>query len=80
MASNTTDVLYKANKNPNDAPDDGLPPVDFAVGMYNLSSQGSGLEEFEGDVDELAFYNNYVLTPDQILARSNQKAISGPVH
>jgi len=25
-------------------------------------------EEFEGDIDEVAFYNNYILTPDQVLA------------
>src|SRR5439155_13794633 len=41
-------------------------PADFAVGSYNRAS-GLG-EEFHGDIDEVAFYNGYVLTPAQVLA------------
>ena len=62
VASNLS-VNYAANVSPTE---DGREPADLAIGAYNL---GSGLgEEFEGDVDEVAFYNGYVLTPDQVLA------------
>ena len=57
-----TGPVYAANASPTA---DGRTPADFAVGSYNAGS-GYG-EEFEGDVDEVAFYNNYALTPDQIL-------------
>jgi len=49
----------------NDSPDDALPPADFAIGSYNAASNFG--EELEGDIAEVALYNNYVLTPDQIL-------------
>ena len=62
VATNSS-ANYAANVNPTE---DGRAPADLAVGSYNLAS-GLG-EEFEGDIDEVAFYNNYVLTPDQILA------------
>jgi hypothetical protein len=39
----------------------------LAVGSYNAASI-LGNNPYEGDVAELAFYNNYVLTPDQIMA------------
>ena len=42
-----------------------LAPADFAVGSYNAAS-GFG-EELEGDIAEVALYNNYILTPAQIL-------------
>ena len=64
VATNTA-AQYKANLEVNDPPDDALPPADFAVGSYNAAS-GFG-EEFEGDIAEVAFYNSYLLTPDQIL-------------
>ena len=64
VASNTA-AHYKANLAVNDPPDDALPPVDFAVGSYNAASRFG--EELEGDIAEVAFYNNYTLTPDQIL-------------
>jgi Concanavalin A-like lectin/glucanases superfamily len=57
-----TGPVYAANASPTA---DGRTPADFAIGSYNAAS-GYG-EEFEGDVDEVAFYNNYALTPDQIL-------------
>ena len=62
VATNNS-VLYTANTNPTE---DGTPATDLAVGSYNAAS-GFG-EEFEGDIDEFALYNNYRLTPDQILA------------
>jgi hypothetical protein len=66
VAANTNlSCNYAANVNPTF---EGRPPADLAIGMYNLASQGSDFEEFDGDVDEFAFYNNYVLTPDQIMA------------
>jgi len=58
-------AIYAANTNPTEDPANH-PPADLAIGSYNLAS-GLG-EEFEGDVAEVAFYNNYVLTPDQVLA------------
>ena len=64
VASNTA-ALYKANLEVNDSPDEALPPADLAIGSYNASS-GFG-EELEGDISEVALYNNYALTPDQIL-------------
>jgi len=63
VASNTA-ALYAANVNP---PEDAGVPADFAVGSYNAKS-GLGSNPFEGSVDEVAIYNNYVLKPDQILA------------
>lgn len=57
-------VIYKANTNP---PEDDLPPADLAVGAYNAAS-GLGSNPFEGDIDEVAIYNNYLLTAEQILA------------
>jgi len=57
-------ALYAANVNP---PEDGGVAADLGVGAYNAKS-GLGNNPFEGNIDELAIYNNYVLTPDQILA------------
>lgn len=62
VATNDT-ASYAANANPTQ---DGLTPADLAVGSYNAASNFG--EEFEGDVDEFAFYNSYTLTPEQILA------------
>ncbi len=63
VASNTA-ALYAANMNP---PEDGGTPADLAIGSYNEAST-LGNNPFEGDVDEVAFYNGFVLTPEQILA------------
>lgn len=63
VASNTA-AIYAANVNPAEG---GATPADFAVGSYNAAS-GLGNNPFEGDIDEVAFYNGYVLTPDQVLA------------
>ena len=56
-------ALYAANTNP---PEDLGVPADFAVGAYNAAST-LGNNPFEGDIDEVAFYNGFLLTPDQIL-------------
>jgi len=63
VASNTT-ALYSANINP---PEDGGEPADLGIGAYNAKS-GLGSNPYEGNIDELAIYNNYLLTPEQILA------------
>ena len=62
-ANTNLSANYAANIDPTE---DGRTPTDLAIGSYNLASTLG--EEFEGDVDEFAFYNNYVLTPAQILA------------
>jgi len=64
VATNSA-ASYAANTNPTEDPANH-PPADFCVGSYNLAS-GLG-EEFEGDIAEVAFYNNYLLTTNQILA------------
>lgn len=63
-AATNTAALYAANRA---VTEDGEPPADLAVGSYNAASV-LGNNPFEGDVAELAIYNNYVLTPDQIMA------------
>lgn len=63
VASNTA-ALYAANTNPTE---NATLPADLAVGSYNAAS-GLGENPFEGDMDEVAFYNNYVMTGDQVLA------------
>lgn len=73
VASNTA-ALYASNLNP---PEDGGEPADFAIGAYNAAST-LGNNPFEGDVDEVAFYSNYVLTPDQILAHYQAGTNSHP--
>ena len=72
VATNTS-ALYTANTNPTE---DNTPAADLAVGSYNAAS-GFG-EEFEGNIDEFALYNNYVLTPDQILAHYQTGTNSHP--
>jgi len=73
VASNPN-ALYAANINPTET---GDPAADLAVGSYNAAS-GLGNNPFEGDVDEVAIYNNYVLTPDQILAHYQAGTNSHP--
>ena len=75
VASNSS-AIYAANTNPTEDPANH-PPGDLCIGSYNLAS-GLG-EEFEGDIDEVVFYNNYVLTPDQILAHYMTGTNSQPV-
>jgi len=67
-----TGALYAANINP---PESGT-AADLNIGSYNAAS-GFG-EDFEGDIDEVAFYNNYVLTPDQVLAHYQTGTNSHP--
>jgi hypothetical protein len=57
-------VLYAANR---EFPEDGGAPADIGIGSYNAKS-GLGNNPYEGDIDEFAIYNNYILTPAQILA------------
>ncbi len=70
LAVNTnTNILYAANRlipEPGANTASGGAPADLTIGSYNAAST-FGKEGFEGDVSELAIYNNYVLTPDQIL-------------
>jgi hypothetical protein len=63
VATNSV-ARYAANVNPTE---DNTVAADFAVGSYNIAS-GLGSDPYEGDVDHVAFYNNSVLTPEQILA------------
>lgn len=67
-------ALYAANL---EVPEGGGAPADFAVGSYNAVST-LGNNPFEGDVGEVAFYNNYVLTPDQILSHYQAGTNSNP--
>ncbi len=55
-------ALYSANLQNTD---DGSPAADLAVGAYNAAS-GLGANPYEGDIDEVAFYPNTVLTTNQI--------------
>lgn len=62
-------ALYAANRA---VPEDGQgnpvgTPSDIGIGGYNAAS-GLGSNPYEGGVDEVAIYNNYVLKPEQILA------------
>ena len=62
-------ALYAANRA---VPEEGQGkpvgvPADLGIGAYNLAS-GIGSNPFEGGIDEIAFYNNYVLKPEQIAA------------
>lgn len=62
-------ALYAANRA---VPEEGQGrplgvPADIGIGAYNIAS-GVGANPFEGGVDELAIYNNYILKPEQILA------------
>src|SRR5207247_11435103 len=66
-------ALYKDNVNP---PETGNPAA-LAIGSYNAAS-GLGNNPFEGDIDEVAIYNDYVLTPDQILAHYQAGTNSRP--
>jgi hypothetical protein len=62
VATNSS-ALYAANVFPTE---DGSPTADFAIGSYNAAS-GLGNNPFEGDVAQVAFYNNILLSPAQIL-------------
>ena len=65
MAVNTnTAALYAANR---EIPEDNGVAADLGIGSYNAKS-GLGSNPFEGNIDEFAIYNNYLLTPDQVAA------------
>ncbi len=60
-------ALYAANREiPEVLPASGA-PADLAIGSYNAAS-GLGSNPYEGDIDEVAIYNGFLLTPEQILA------------
>jgi hypothetical protein len=59
-----SNVVYAANTNPSQ---DGTPASDIAIGAYN-DAAGGPFNGFEGEIREVAFYNNYLLTPNQVLA------------
>lgn len=65
LAAQNTHATYTANQG---TPEDGDPAnaSDFAIGSYNRAS-GLGNNPFEGDIDEVAFYN-VQLSDDQIAA------------
>jgi hypothetical protein len=73
LAASNPEAIYAANISPTE---DGREPTDLAIGAYNKAS-GNG-EEFEGDIDEVAFYNNYVLTTNQVLAHYQTGTNSHP--
>ncbi len=56
-------ALYCANENPTE---DATIPADFAIGSYNAAS-GLGNNPFEGEVADVAFYSNYILSTNQIM-------------
>jgi hypothetical protein len=64
-------ALYCANTDPTD---NGSIPADFAIGSYNMAS-GIGSNPFEGEIQDIAFYSNYILATNQIMdhyqARTN---------
>jgi hypothetical protein len=57
-------ILYAANTNPTE---NATPAADLAIGSYNAAST-LGNNPFEGDIDEVAIYNNYALKAEQVLA------------
>jgi len=63
VASNTA-ALYSANRATTET---GSAASDLAIGSYNAAS-GLGSNPYEGDVDEVAIYTGFILTPDQIMA------------
>jgi hypothetical protein len=65
---------YHANTNPTD---DGSTPVDLAIGSYNAASNWG--QEFDGNLDEVAIYNNYALTADQVLEHYSAGTNSHPI-
>ncbi|HEY6229488.1 MAG TPA: LamG domain-containing protein, partial [Verrucomicrobiae bacterium] len=62
-ATNMVTGVYHANTDPTD---DGTNPADLAIGSYNAASNWG--QEFDGDIDEVAIYRNWALTPDQVAA------------
>jgi hypothetical protein len=57
-------ALYAANL---EVPEDSSTPADLGIGAYNAKS-GLGNNPFEGNLDEFAIYNDYLLKPEQVLA------------
>lgn len=62
-ATNLVSGVYHANTDPTD---DGTALADLAIGSYNAASNWG--QEFDGDMDEVAIYNNWALTPEQVAA------------
>ncbi len=57
-------ALYSANAA---IPEDAGVAADLGIGSYNAKS-GLGSNPFEGNIDEVALYNDYLLTSEQVLA------------
>jgi hypothetical protein len=72
--SSNTAALYAANL---ETTETAAAPADLAVGSYNAAST-LGNNPFEGDIDEVAIYTNYVLTAAQILAHYQAGTNSRP--
>jgi len=66
-------ALYCGNTDPTD---NGTMPADFGIGSYNAAS-GFG-EGFEGEIANVAFYSNYILTTNQIMAHYQAGTNSHP--
>lgn len=62
VATNSA-ARYSANRAETET---GSAPADLGIGSYNAAS-GLGSNPFEGDIDEVAIYSKYLLTPEQIL-------------
>jgi hypothetical protein len=73
LAASNENAIYKANTDPTE---DGSAPSDLAVGGYNAASNFGNY--YEGDVDELAIYNKYALTAEQVLAHYQAGTNSRP--
>jgi len=73
VATNSS-ALYCANANPTD---NGSMPADFAIGSYNAAS-GLGSNPFEGEIQDIAFYSNYILNTNQIMAHYQTRTNAHP--
>ncbi|HTI72800.1 MAG TPA: LamG domain-containing protein [Candidatus Limnocylindria bacterium] len=66
LAASSDAVSYAANTNPPGDPDSGLTAADLSIGSYNKASNLGNY--YEGGIDEVAIYNGYQLTAEQIKA------------
>ena len=73
VATNAS-AFYCANTDPTD---NGSMPSDFAIGSYNMAS-GIGSNPFEGEIQDVAFYSNYDLSTNQILAHYQARTNAHP--
>jgi hypothetical protein len=73
IATNTS-ALYCGNTNPTE---DATIPSDFAIGSYNTAS-GLGSNPFEGEIQDIAFYSNYLLSSNQIMQHYQTRTNAHP--